>query len=91
MLDWKTHRKQLLRDPKLRQELRAHRLEYEIARAIIKARIAYGLTQKQLAAKLKTKQSVISRLENAQTKPSLSSLERLANILGARLEVRLGF
>jgi len=64
-------------------------LEYEIARMIILARTELKMTQKQLAKKLKTQQSVISRVENAQTTASVSFLSRIADILNKRLVVEL--
>ena len=54
-MDWKTHKKILLKDPEFRKVLEETRLEYEIARSIIKARIKKGMTQTQLAKKLKTR------------------------------------
>ncbi|PIS09243.1 transcriptional regulator [Candidatus Beckwithbacteria bacterium CG10_big_fil_rev_8_21_14_0_10_34_10] len=86
-MDWQTHKKQLLKNPKFKKALKETRLEYEIARAIILARTKKKLTQKQLAEKLETQQSVISRIENAQTTASLSFLQRLANTLGGKVEV----
>ena len=88
MMDWDTHKKILLKDPKFRKAYEESRLEYEIARAIIRARIEKGLTQKQLADKLNTKQSVISRVESANTTPSLSLLKRLAQALDISLRVQ---
>ena len=90
-MDWLTHKKQLLKNPKFRQALKETKLEYEIARAVIRARIKHQLTQKQLAKRLKTRQSVISRLENAQTTASVSFLKRLTSVFGGRLEIRLNF
>jgi len=89
-MDWKTHKKQLLKDPKFKKALKETRLEYEIARAIILARIKNKMTQKELAKRLKTKQSVISRVENAQTTPSLSFLKRLASVFNAELKIEFG-
>jgi ribosome-binding protein aMBF1 (putative translation factor) len=86
-MDWETHRKQLLKDPKVRKALKETELEFQIARSIIKARLHKGLSQVQLAKKLHTKQSVISRVENAKTIPSLSFLKKVAKALGASLEV----
>ena len=87
-MDWDTHKKILLKDPKFRKAYEESQLEYEIARAIIRARIEKGLTQKQLAEKLNTKQSVISRVESANTTPSLSFLKRLAQALNTSLQVQ---
>mgnify|MGYP001573285416 FL=1 len=88
MMDFETHKKQLMRNPAFRKAYEESRLEYEIARAVIRARIEKGLTQKQLADKLNTKQSVISRVESANTTPSLSLLKRLAHALNTTLQVQ---
>jgi len=88
MMDFETHKKQLMKNPKFRKAYEESRLEYEIARAVIRARIEKGLTQKQLAEKLNTKQSVISRVESANTTPSLSFLKRLAQALNTSLQVQ---
>jgi len=88
MMDWDTHKKILLKDPKFKKTYEKSRLEYEIARAVIRARIEKGLTQKQLADRLHTKQSVISRVEGANSTPSLSFLKRLAGALNSSLQVQ---
>ena len=86
-MDWKTHKKQLLKNPKFKKALEETRLEYEVARAVILARTKHKLTQKELAKKLNTQQSVISRVENAQTTASLSFLQRLASVFGGQLRI----
>ncbi|MEK7513298.1 MAG: helix-turn-helix transcriptional regulator [Patescibacteria group bacterium] len=86
-MDWQTHKKQLLKNPHFKTALKKDHLEYEIARAIIKARFKHQLTQKQLAKKLHTKQSVISRVENAQTTASVSFLQRFVGIFGGELKI----
>lgn len=87
-MNFQTHKKQLMKNPVFEKAYEESELEYQIARALIKARIERGYTQKQLAEKLNTKQSVISRVENAKTVPSLSLLKRLAEVLGASLQVQ---
>lgn len=89
-MDWKAHRAELLKDPEVRKALKEIEPEFEIAKALIEARLKYGLTQKELAIKMNTKQSVISRVENAKTSPSLSFLKRLATVLGVSLKVSFG-
>lgn len=86
-MDYEEHRKLLMKDPEFRKALGEIEPEYQVARALIKARIEQGLTQAQLAKKLKTKQSVLSRVENAKTTPTLSFLKRLANVLGLTLKI----
>ena len=87
-MNWETHRKILMKDPAVRKAWKETRLEYEIARALILARVKKRLTQAQLAKKLKTRQSVISRVESGKTTPSLSFLKKLAGVLDASLSVQ---
>mgnify|MGYP001561553885 CR=1 FL=1 len=88
MDDWEKHKKKLLKNPEFKKLYDASRIEFEIAKAVIRARIEKGLTQKQLADKLHTRQSVISRVEGANTTPSLSFLKRLAAALNTTLQVQ---
>lgn len=87
-MDFQTHKKQLMKNPEFRKAYEESELEYQVARAVIRARIEKGLTQKQLAERLNTKQSVISRLESANTTASLSFLKRLAEALNISLQVQ---
>ena len=87
-MNWEEFEKILMQRPGFKKALEETRLEYEIARALIKARIEKGLTQAEIAKRMKTKQSVISRVENAKTVPSLSFLKRLAEVLNASLRVQ---
>jgi ribosome-binding protein aMBF1 (putative translation factor) len=61
--------------------------EFEIAHAVIDARVTAGLTQEQLAQRMNTTQSVIARLESGRTRPSTQTLERLAAATGTRLKI----
>ncbi len=89
-MNFDDHKKQLLKNPAFRQALKDTKLEYQIARQIILARIKKGITQQSLAKKLQTKQSVISRVESGEHLPSLSFLHRLANAVGTNLTVSFG-
>jgi ribosome-binding protein aMBF1 (putative translation factor) len=60
-----------------------------LARMVIARRIRYGLTQRQLAERMGTSISAISRVENGTHRPSVETLERLARAFGERLV--LGF
>lgn len=53
------------------------------------AREAAGLTQEELARRLKTQKTSISRIENHAEDIKLSTLERVAAALGKRLEIRI--
>jgi ribosome-binding protein aMBF1 (putative translation factor) len=62
--------------------------EFELARAVIQARVKAGLTQAELADRMQTKQSVVARLESGRTRPSTLTLRRLAEATGTRLRIR---
>ncbi|MBM3284016.1 helix-turn-helix transcriptional regulator [Candidatus Gottesmanbacteria bacterium] len=84
-VSWK---KQALKNPKFKTEYDRLQPEFALIRAVIEARINKGLTQTELAEKIGTKQSVISRLEIGKANPSFSFLKRLAQALNTRLEIR---
>jgi len=88
LVDWDDFKKELEAQPGFQEALKETELEFQIARAIIEARIKKGMTQADLAKAMNTKQSVISRVENAKTVPSLSFLKRLAQALDASLQVQ---
>ena len=88
MSDWKKLKKELLKNPEVKRLYEESQPEYEIARALIRARIEQKLTQRALAKKMRTTQSVISRVEQARTSPSISFLKRLAAALNVTLHVQ---
>jgi len=75
-----------LRNPEFRKEYERYDLAFEIGHMVLEARIKKGLTQTQLAERIKTRQSSIARLENGQKLPSLSFLEKIAQALGTHLK-----
>jgi ribosome-binding protein aMBF1 (putative translation factor) len=76
-------------DPKLRRLVEKATLNAMVAQLVYQGRADAGLTQGQLARLVGTRQSVISRLEDADYEGhSLSMLRRVAAALGKRLEVR---
>jgi predicted nucleotidyltransferase len=58
--------------------------------ALIAARLAAGLTQSELAAKIATTQSAIARLESGTVTPTVETLGRLAEALDLRFEIAPG-
>jgi transcriptional regulator with XRE-family HTH domain len=55
---------------------------------MIDARQRAGLTQNELAKRIKTTQSVIARLESGRSLPSGRTLQRYAKATGSRLAIR---
>ena len=86
-MDWQTHKKQLLKNPKFKKALDESSIEFQIVKSAIKARLKSGLTQKQIAKKMDTKQSVISRLETIKSIPSISFLKKFALATNSKLIV----
>ncbi len=65
-------------------------VKFEVSQLVYDARAAAGLTQGELARKIGTTQSVISRLEDADYRGhSLTMLQRIAEALNLDLIVRL--
>ena len=63
--------------------------QFKIGVVLRQARESAGLTQEELAARLKTKKTAISRIENHAEDIKLSTLDRVAKALGKRLEVSI--
>jgi ribosome-binding protein aMBF1 (putative translation factor) len=64
--------------------------EFKIGVMLRQARETAGLTQEELARRLKTKKTAISRIENHAEDIKLSTLKRVAGALGKRLQVSIG-
>lgn len=62
---------------------------FKIGVLLRQAREAAGLTQEEVAHRLQTQKSVISRIENHADDVRLSTLRRYAHAIGANLQIRL--
>lgn len=60
-----------------------------LAGELAERRVALGLSQTEVAARMGTSQSAVARLEAGDIDIRLSTLERYAAALGQRLEIRL--
>lgn len=89
-VSWSEVRKQLLEEPECAAAYEELAPEYEIARQLIKARLEQGITQKELAARIGTRQSNISRIERGQQNTSIGLLNKVAKGLGKKLNVSIG-
>ena len=61
--------------------------QFKIGIVLRQARESAGLTQEDLANRLKTKKTAISRIENHAEDIKLSTLDRVAKALGKRLQI----
>jgi len=82
-------KKELLKDKKIRYTYDKLGSDFIVIEMIIKKRIERGLSQKELAKKIGTKQSAISRLESGTYNPSLSFLQKVSEALDSRLKISL--
>ena len=76
-----------MKDPAFRKEWDALEPEFSIMQAMIDARKASGLTQKQLSERTGIAQADISKLESGNANPSLKTLQRLAAGMGMKVRV----
>lgn len=63
--------------------------QFKVGVMLRQARESAGLTQEELACRLKTKKAAISRIENHAEDIKLSTLERVATALGKHLHVSI--
>ncbi len=81
--------KEALKNPEFKKGYDELELEFSIIEQIIKRRLEKGLTQKQLAEKVGTKQSAIARLESGNSNPSVAFLDKIAKALESKLQISL--
>ena len=82
-------KKELMKDKDFKAEYEAIQPEMDVIRALIDARIASNLTQKQLAELSGVNQSDISKIENGTRNPSIRLLQKLA--AGMNMSLKLQF
>jgi len=80
-------RRRARRSPAYRREQNRLAPYEEIAKIVIRHRMALGLTQQEVAERMGTSHSAISRIESGRHATSVETLQRLA----AALEVRFVF
>jgi predicted transcriptional regulator len=76
-----------MKDEEFRREYEALEPEFTIMQAMIDARIAEGMTQKELSERSGIAQGDISKMENGNANPSVKTLQRLAAAMGKSLKI----
>ena len=84
-------KKKALQNEEVRKEYNALKPLFAIKKQLVAARISKGLTQDEIAKKIGTSKSNISRLEslNNSYMPNLATLMKYAEALGMRLDIGL--
>jgi predicted transcriptional regulator len=78
-----------MKDPAYRAAYEGLAAETALVMALIKARSRAALSQAEVATRMGTTESVVSRLESGRVKPSTRTLERYAEAVGHRLLISL--
>ena len=88
-IDFDDFRNDVLKDLDVKQEYDNLKPSYDLRRKLIALRKSAGLTQEDLAKKLHTQKSNISRLEslNIKNSPRLSTLEKYAHAIGYDVQI----
>jgi len=91
MVTFEEFRKKALSNPEVKEEYENLKPIFEIKKQLIQARLKKGLTQEEVAKRMNTSKSNISRLESLSNKyiPNLMTLLKYANALGCRIDFRL--
>ena len=87
MQSWDSFKKELLKDKEFAKEYKRLEPKYRLISQLIGIRLKEGLTQKDMAKKLGTKQSAIARLESGNYNPTLEFLQKTAKALGTKLVI----
>ena len=79
----------LAKDGMTREEFWDGYEDFKIGVYLKEMRLSSGLTQEELAKRIKTTKSVISRMENHSEDVKLSTLEKVAKALGKRVKIAI--
>jgi predicted transcriptional regulator len=89
-MNYKEHRKELLKNKAVKAEYEKLLPEYELARSIMEQRLRKKMTQLDVAKKTGMPQSSVARIEGlTHGLPRLSTLKKIAQALDAELVITL--
>lgn len=86
---FETFEQELLKDEEFKIEYENLKPRYDIISQMIQIRNEEGITQEELARRIGTKKSNISRMESGNYNPSLDFLVKIANGLGCTLNIHM--
>lgn len=81
-------REKWMKDPEYRRLREESAFEFEILKAIIRARARKRFTQRELARKIGVKQSALARFESGRVSPTLNFLKKVVSGLGLSVTVK---
>jgi ribosome-binding protein aMBF1 (putative translation factor) len=77
-----------MKDPEFRRGFEEAGVELKLALEISKAREAKGMSQRDLAQALRTKQQTVSRIELGGQNLTVATLNKIARALGRKLQIK---
>jgi DNA-binding XRE family transcriptional regulator len=80
---------QLMKDEEFKVEYEKLKPRYDLLSQIIEARTAQNMTQEELALRVGTQKSNISRLESGTYNPSLDFIAKVAKSLGKEIHIEI--
>jgi len=91
MVTFDEFKQKALLNPEVKEEYENLKPIFEIKKQLLQARLKKGLTQEEVAKKMNTSKSNISRLESLNNKyvPNLMTLIKYANALGYKIDFKL--
>ena len=87
--DFNEIKKELLKDPEVKKEYDRLEPKFALIRSIIDKRIEKNISQEELASRMGTKQSALSRFESGNYNPSLAFMQKVAEALDSKLEIKI--
>ena len=82
-------KEQLMKDEEFKAEYEKLKPRYKVISQIIEARNTQQITQEELALRVGTQKSNISRLESGNYNPSLDFLVKVAKSLGKEVDIQI--
>lgn len=89
MTNFKTIKEQALKNKAVKKAYNDLGLEFSIINQIIDKRLKKGMSQKDLAEKIGTKQPAIARFESGYYNPTISFLKKVSEALDSKLEIKI--
>ena len=82
-------KERLMKDEAFKAEYEKLKPRYDVISQIIDTRTSQNITQEELALRVGTQKSNISRLESGTYNPSLDFLTKVAHSLGKEIQVKI--
>jgi DNA-binding XRE family transcriptional regulator len=89
MKNYTQFKNKVLQDREIRKAYDELGPEFDFIRMLIKKRMEKGLSQEELAERIGTRQSAISRLESGRYNPSFKILRKIAQALDSEIKISI--